>query len=86
MQRMFRMAFAATAVGALALLSGTPADARCSRMSASAVGLGPELAKDFAKMNVDAAITAKGMKPRGRTHYNCTGPFMSECTATRRAC
>jgi hypothetical protein len=55
-------------------------------MSASAVGLGPEIARELAKFNVDAAIAAKGMKARGRTHYKCTMPFMTECTATRRAC
>jgi hypothetical protein len=83
MKRLLPMAFG---VAALALLTGTPADAKCTRMSASAVGLGPEIARELAKFNVDAAIAAKGMKARGRTHYKCTMPFMTECTATRRAC
>jgi hypothetical protein len=42
------------------------------------------MAREMAKMNLDAAITAAGQKPRGRVHYRCSGPF--ECSAARRAC
>jgi hypothetical protein len=86
MTRMSRIGLGAAAIALMAIAGGTPADARCSRVSASGLGLGPEIAKEMAKMNLDTSIAAKGMKARGRTHYRCTGPFMSECTATRRAC
>jgi hypothetical protein len=86
MRKMSRIVLGAAAVAAVALAGGTAAEARCTRASATGVGLGPEMAKEMAKMNLDAGISAKGRKARGRTHYTCTGPFMSECTASRRAC
>lgn len=86
MQRMFRIAAGAAAIGAMVLLGGTPADAKCTRVRATGFGLGPEMAKEFAKMNLDIEIAAKGLKARGKTHYRCSGPVQGECTASRRAC
>lgn len=86
MHRMFRIAAGAVAIGAVVLLSGTPADARCARVKATGFGLGPEIAKEFAAMNLEFAIAAKGLKAKGRTHFRCNGPIQGECTASRRAC
>jgi hypothetical protein len=81
-----RMALGGCAFAVFALAAGTQADAKCWRVSASGVGLTKELAMEFAKMNLDSSIAAKGAKAKGKTHYKCTGPFFAECTARRRAC
>lgn len=87
MKHFTRLALAACAVGALGLVASTAAEARCSRASAKGFGITQDMARDMAKMNLDAGIAAKGQKSGGRTHYKCSGPMiMSECTATRRAC
>lgn len=67
----------------LAMVSSA-ADARCTRASASGVGLGEAMAKEMAKMNLDAGLAAKKQKARGKVSYKCSGPF--ECKATVRAC
>ena len=76
----------ACTIAAFALVAGTPAQAKCTMASATGGGLGPEMAKEMAKMNLDMAIAAKGAKARGKVSYKCGMPFLSECTATRRAC
>ena len=69
---------------ALALLAVSPADAKCGMTSASGVGLGEEMAKEMAKMNLQAGIADKKMKAKGKVSYKCAGPF--ECKASQRAC
>jgi hypothetical protein len=84
MKATFRITLGACAVAAVALMAAAPADARCSRASAMGFGLGPEMSKNMAKMNLDAGIAAKGQKAKGKIAYKCSGPF--ECKASRRAC
>ncbi len=86
MPGMFRVALGAVALAAIAL-TATPAEAKCSRASATGFGLAKDMAMEMAKMNLDAAIMASGQKARGRVSYKCTGPMlMAECSASRRAC
>jgi hypothetical protein len=86
MRALFRVAVGACALVGV-VLAGMQAEAACSRASATGFGLAKEMAMEMAKMNLDAAIAAKGQKASGRTSYKCSGPMlMSECTATRRAC
>jgi hypothetical protein len=86
MQRIVRIALGAAVIGGTVLLAGAPAEARCRHVSAVGVGLGPEIAKEMAKMNLETEIAFKGRKAAGRTHVKCYGPLMSECRATRRTC
>jgi hypothetical protein len=86
MRMLSRLAIGACALAAMTLVVGTPAEARCSRASAMGFGVTQAMAMDFARMNLDAGIAAKGQKARGRVHYKCTGPLLSECRASRRAC
>ena len=44
------------------------------------------MAKDMAKMNLAAGLEEKKMKAKGKVSYKCSGPFMSECKASQRAC
>jgi len=84
MNRMYGLVLGGCALGALVLVSATPAEARCSRVTASGVGLGKAMAMEMAKMNLDNAT--KGQKARGRVHYACTMPIVTECKASRRVC
>jgi hypothetical protein len=86
MKTLVRIALGGCAVAALVLVAGTPAEAKCSKVSAQGVGLGEAMAKEMAKSNLASGISAKGMKARGKVSYKCTGPFMSDCTASQRAC
>ena len=86
MNRMYGLVLGGCALGALVLVGATPADARCSRVSASGVGLTRAMAMDMAKISVDTEIAFKGKKAAGRVHYACSMPVMTECKATRRAC
>ncbi len=86
MNKMYGLVLGGCALGALALAGATPADARCSRVSASGVGLTRVMAMDMAKISVDSEIAFRGKKAAGRVHYKCTQPVMTECRATRRAC
>jgi hypothetical protein len=86
MKRMLGIALGGCALAALVLFAAAPAEAKCGKASASGVGLGPEMAKEMAKMNLAASLEAKKMKARGKVAYSCSGPLMSECRATRRAC
>jgi hypothetical protein len=76
-------------VAGFALVAGTDAQARCSRVSAQGQGLTKELARDMAKMNLDMAVAVKGAKSTGAVAYKCGAPGMlmlTSCTAQRRAC
>lgn len=86
MKRISGIVLGACAIAVLALIASTSADARCTRASAMGYGLGPEMAKDMAKMNLEAGISAKGMKAKGKVSYKCTMPVTTECKATQRAC
>jgi len=86
MKRILLAALGGCAVAAFLLLTGAPADAKCSRVTATGVGLGEMMAKDMAKMNLDAGIADKKMKGKGKVVYKCTGPLLGECKATQRAC
>jgi hypothetical protein len=86
MKRISGIVLGGCAVAALVLIGSTSADARCTRASAMGYGLGPEMAKEMAKMNLDAGVASKGMKARGRVAYKCTMPVMTECKAVQRAC
>lgn len=86
MKKSVRIALGACAVVAFAFAAGTQAQAKCTKASATGGGLGPEMAREMAKMNLDMAIAAKSMKARGKVSYKCSMPFMSECVASRRAC
>jgi hypothetical protein len=86
MKTLFGIALGGCALAALVLFSGDPAEAKCGKASASGVGLGPEMAKEMAKMNLSAGLEEKKMKAKGKVHYACSGPFMSECKASQRAC
>jgi len=86
MKRLLGIALGGCALAALALLSGAPAEAKCGKASASGVGIGPEMAKEMAKMNLAAGLEEKKMKAKGKVSYSCSGPFMSECKASQRAC
>ena len=77
------------AVVALALASGTGAEAACSRVVVKGEGLTKEIARDVAKMNLEFAVTSKGAKSAGKVAYTCgtSGPLMlNSCTAKQRAC
>jgi hypothetical protein len=86
MKTLFGIALGGCALAALVLFSGDPAEAKCGKATASGVGLGPEMAKEMAKMNLSAGLEEKKMKARGKVRYACSGPFMSECKASQRAC
>jgi hypothetical protein len=86
MKTLFGIALGGCALAALVLASGGPAEAKCGKASASGVGLGPEMAKEMAKMNLAAGLDEKKMKAKGKVSYKCSGPFMSECKASQRAC
>jgi hypothetical protein len=86
MKTLFGIALGGCALAALVLFTGAPAEAKCGKASASGVGLGPEMAKEMAKMNLAAGLQDKKMKARGKVSYSCSGPFMSECKASQRAC
>lgn len=86
MKTLFGIALGGCALAALVLVSGGPAEAKCGKASASGVGLGPEMAKEMAKMNLAAGLADKKMKAKGKVSYACSGPFMSECKASQRAC
>jgi hypothetical protein len=86
MKRLLGIALGGCALAALVLFTGTPAEAKCGKASASGVGLGPEMAKDMAKMNLAAGLESKKLKAKGKVAYACSGPLMSECKASQRAC
>lgn len=86
MKKVLGIVLGGCAVAALALFASVPADAKCSRASAMGYGVGPEMARDMAKMNLAAGISAKGMKAKGKVAYKCSMPLMSECKAVQRAC
>jgi hypothetical protein len=87
MKRLFGIALGGCALAALVLFAGAPAaEAKCGKASASGIGLGPEMAKEMAKMNLAAGLEEKKMKAKGKVSYSCSGPFMSECKASQRAC
>jgi hypothetical protein len=86
MKRLFGIVLGGCALAALALFTGTPVEAKCGKATASGVGLGPEMAKEMAKMNLSAGLEAKKLKAKGKVSYACSGPFMSECKASQRAC
>ena len=56
MKRLFGIALGACALAALVLFTGAPAEAKCGKASASGIGLGPEMAKEMAKMNLAAGL------------------------------
>jgi len=86
MRGMIRVAVGVSSLAAVAL-NGTPAEAACSRVSATGFGIAKEMAMEMAKMNLELAVSASGQKARGRVHYKCTGPMLlAECKASRRAC
>jgi hypothetical protein len=86
MKTWFGIALGGCALAALVLFAGAPAEAKCGKASASGVGLGPEMAKEMAKMNLAAGLDEKKMNAKGKVSYSCSGPFMSECKASQRAC
>ena len=86
MKRVFGIALGGCALAALVLFSGASAEAKCGKASASGVGLGPEMAKEMAKMNLAAGLEEKKMKAKGKVTVSCSGPLMSECKASQRAC
>ena len=50
MKTLFGIALGGCALAALVLFTGAPAEAKCGKASASGVGLGPEMAKEMAKI------------------------------------
>ena len=86
MKTLFGIALGGCALAALVLFSGDPAEAKCGKASASGVGLGPEMATDMAKMNLAAGLEEKKLKAKGKVKVSCSGPLMSECKASQRAC
>ena len=86
MNRLVQIGIGAFAVGALALGFGTPAEAKCMKYAASAVGVTQEMAKELAKVNLDIVIGVEGAKAKGKSKYACMGPLLSECKASQVAC
>jgi hypothetical protein len=86
MRKLFGIALGGCALAALVLFAGTPADAKCARVTATGVGIGEQMAKDMAKMNLEFGIADKKMKGKGKVTYKCTAPLASECKASQRAC
>jgi len=86
MKTLFGLVLGGCALAALVLYTGTPAEAKCGKASASGLGLGEDMAKEMAKMNLAAGLEEKKMKAKGKVTYKCSGPFMSECKASQRAC
>jgi hypothetical protein len=86
MTKFVQFGLAAMALGAFALVSGTQAEAKCWRKSASGVGISQELAKGTSKVALDFEIAAAGATGRGRTWYRCMGDVFAECKASQMAC
>jgi hypothetical protein len=88
MKRLVQFGVCALAVAAFALVSGTQAEAKgkCSKKSASAIGITQELAKGFAKVALDTEIGFAGAKGKGPTKYKCQGDLFAECKASQLAC
>ena len=66
MKKVFGIVLGGCAVAALALFASVPADARCSRASAMGSGSARRWRSEMAKMNLEAGISAKGMKAKGK--------------------
>jgi hypothetical protein len=86
MKTLVQIAVGALALGAFVMVSGTQAEAKCKKYSASAIGIPDEVAKGFAKVALDVEISAKGAKAKGKTSYKCSSPLLAECKATQVAC
>ena len=86
MKRLLQIGTGMLALAAFTLVAGTQAEAKCSRYSASAVGITQEMAKGLAKVNLDFVIGAAGAKAKTKTKYACSGPLLAECKASQRAC
>jgi hypothetical protein len=86
MKRLVQIGIGALAVAAFALASGTQAEAKCKKYSASAVGIPQDVAKGLAKVALDFEISAAGATAKGKTSYKCSDPVLAECKATQFAC
>jgi hypothetical protein len=85
MRKLTGLVMGALSLGAMVLVSATPADARCSRVGVSGVGLTRMMAMDFAKMGLDTEIAFQNKKAAGKVNYRCNASG-TECRASRRAC
>lgn len=89
MKSMHKILVGACAAASLALVTGTAAQAACSRVSVTGEGLTKELAQEVTKMNLEFAVAAKGAKAAGKAALKCGAPgplLLTSCTAKQRAC
>jgi hypothetical protein len=86
MNNAYRIALSVCALAAVALITGTQAQAKCSRAKAEGWGLDKMVAMEMAKMSLDTAVTMSGATAKGKVTYKCSAPAFTECTASRRVC
>jgi hypothetical protein len=86
MKTLFGIALGGCALAALVLASGGSGRGEVRQGERLGRRPGTEMAKEMAKMNLAAGLDEKKMKAKGKVSYKCSGPFMSECKASQRAC